>query len=185
VKDDGRWRIKTDRLDLVQLSVSDIQLLVDEKPEELAHLLDASFPLPFNLPPLTDDAIPLICSWILDHPGAHWWQPWFFSQREQRLILGLAGFSGPNESGALQIGYSVYPEHQGRGYATEAAGALIDLAWADSSITAIQATIPPWNAASLRVAEKLGMIVVGEGLDDEVGKILIYEISRPFSPNRL
>jgi RimJ/RimL family protein N-acetyltransferase len=179
---DGRSRINTDRLDIVQLSVSDIQLLVDGRPEHVEQMLEASFPRPFSLPPLMGEALPFICGWILEHPGAHWWQPWFFAQRERRLILGLAGFSGPNELGVLQLGYSVYREHQGHGYATEAAAALIKLAWADSSITAIQATIPPWNAESLRVADKLGMSVVGEGTDDEVGKILIYELLRPLPP---
>jgi ribosomal-protein-alanine N-acetyltransferase len=144
-------------------------------------LLDATFKKPYAPPPLMDDALPFICGWLHDHPGDIWWQPWFFANRNEKAIVGSAGFSGPSETGALQLGYAIYPEHQRRGYATEAAGALIELAWTDARVTAIQATIPPWNTASIRVAVKLGMLPVGEGEDDEVGRIIIYESRRTLS----
>ena len=181
--EDRRWRLSTERLDLVQLQVDDVQELVDGKPEQVEALLDADFSRPYVPPPLMEDALPFICGWLHDHPGDIWWQPWFFANRNQRKIVGSAGFSGPGETGALQLGYAIYPEHQGRGYATEAAAALVELAWTDARVTAIQATIPPWNAASIHVAEKLSMLPVGEGEDDEVGRIIIYEIRRPLSPD--
>jgi RimJ/RimL family protein N-acetyltransferase len=171
-------RITTERLDIVQLSVPDVEALIDGRPQQVERLLNASFPKPFVPPPLMDDALPFICDWLRDHPNGHWWKPWFFAERERRMIAGSAGFSGPSECGALQLGYAVYPEYQKLGYATETARALIQEAWTDASITAVQATIPPWHADSIRVAEKLGMTAVGETTDDEVGKIIVYEITR-------
>lgn len=176
--DRERWRISTDRLELVQLLAQDVQALADGHPERVETLLGASFPVPFQPPPLMDDAIPFIAGWLLDHPSDSWWQPWFFKVRELAVIAGSAGFSGPSESGALQLGYAVYPAYQGRGYATEVGEALITAAWTDQRISSVQATIPPWNTESIRVAEKLGMRAVGEGQDDEVGTIVIYEITR-------
>jgi [ribosomal protein S5]-alanine N-acetyltransferase len=175
---DRHWRISTRRLDLIQLSMQEIQALVEGDPEPTERLLDATFRKPYAPPPLMDDALPFICGWLHDHPGDLWWQPWFFADRAQREIVGSAGFSGPSESGSLQLGYAVYPDYQGRGYATEVAASLLQAAWTDPRITAVQATIPPWHSQSIRVAEKTGMITVGEGEDDDVGKIVIYEIRR-------
>jgi len=172
-------RLCTDRLLIVQISIADIQALVDGNPEQVEGLLKASFPQPYMPPPLMDDALPFICGWLHDHPNDHWWKPWFFADRERRMIVGAAGFSGPSQSGALQLGYAVYSEYKGYGYATEAAQALLQETWLDPSITAVQATIPPWHSDSIRVAEKLGMTAVGETNDDEVGKIIVYEIARP------
>ena len=42
----------------------------------------------------------------------------------------------------------------------------------------MRATIPPDNIPSIRVAEKLGMELVGKGEDPEVGEVLLYEVRR-------
>jgi RimJ/RimL family protein N-acetyltransferase len=175
---DRHWRLATERLDLVQLLLEDVRALVDGEAAQVEALLGALFTRPYAHPPLMDDALPFLCGWLNDHPDDLWWRPWYFADRNQRRIVGSAGFSGPSDTGSLQLGYAIYPEHQGRGYATEAAEALVKVAWTDPRITAIQATIPPWNIESIRVAEKLGMLPVGEGEDDEVGKIIIYELHR-------
>jgi RimJ/RimL family protein N-acetyltransferase len=172
-------RMSTERLDLVQLSADHVQALADGNPEPVERLLNARFQTPYAPPPLMDDALPFIAGWLHDHPDSTWWQPWFFADRALGLVIGSAGFSGPSESHALQLGYAVYPAFHGKGYAAEAATALVRAAWSDPCISAIQATIPPWNSQSIRVAEKIGMTAVGTGMDDEVGQIIIYEICRP------
>jgi [ribosomal protein S5]-alanine N-acetyltransferase len=181
MSEDRHWRLSTARLDLAQLRVDEVRALVEGKPEQVEALLGAAFRTPYAPPPLMDDALSFICGWLNDHPSDFWWRPWFFADRNQKQIIGSAGFSGPSETGALQLGYAIYPEHQGRGYATEAAAALVKFAWTDPGVIAVQATIPPSNSDSIRVAEKLGMVPFGEGEDDEVGKIIIYEIRRAMS----
>jgi hypothetical protein len=37
-------------------------------------------------------------------------------------------------------------------------------------------SIPPWHAASLRVAAKLGMPQTGTAQDDEAGDVLVFEL---------
>lgn len=59
------------------------------------------------------------------------------------------------------IGYTVAPEHQGHGYATEAAEAVIEWLWARGTIHRIAATIDPRNMASARVLERCGFEFVG------------------------
>src|SRR6266704_4632793 len=44
-------------------------------------------------------------------------------------VIGAGGFKGPpGEDGAAEIAYGIVPQYQGRGYATEAAGALVEFA---------------------------------------------------------
>ncbi|MDA4895266.1 GNAT family N-acetyltransferase [Streptomyces sp. MS2A] len=56
-----------------------------------------------------------------------------------------------------EVGYHVRPELQGVGHATEAAQACVDLVRLHFAPTLLTAIIHPENAASRRVAEKLGM----------------------------
>ena len=63
----------------------------------------------------------------------------------------------PSLPGDLEIGWHLAAAHQGHGYATEAARALLDHAFARLDIPRVVALIMPSNAPSARVAERLGM----------------------------
>ncbi|MDM9629275.1 GNAT family N-acetyltransferase [Rhizobium sp. S152] len=77
-------------------------------------------------------------------------------------LIGEAGFHEvrrdmtPSIEGTLEVGWLLSPEAQGRGYATEALGALIG--WAGDNFPGKPMTciISPENTASLRLAGKLG-----------------------------
>ena len=55
--------------------------------------------------------------------------------------------------------WATAPEHQGQGYATEAAQALIDYAFQQMNIRRITATTEYDNAASIAVMRRLGMTI--------------------------
>lgn len=77
--------------------------------------------------------------------------------RADGRMLGNCGlFTGRTGSAEPEIGYEIRRSCQGRGLATEAAGAVLDDALA-SGIGRVWATIRPHNVASLRVAAKIGM----------------------------
>jgi RimJ/RimL family protein N-acetyltransferase len=57
----------------------------------------------------------------------------------------------------LEIGYMFDPAYAGQGYATEAAAALLDLAFGEVGAHRVVARIDPRNAASVAVCERLGM----------------------------
>lgn len=61
------------------------------------------------------------------------------------------GFEDPD------IGYSILPAYCGRGYAFEAASAVLGYARSDLRLPRITAFISPGNAASIGLAEKLGL----------------------------
>ena len=58
---------------------------------------------------------------------------------------------------AADLGYEVSPEHWGRGYATEAARAMLEFGFGELGVRRVWAECVPENAASRRVMEKLGM----------------------------
>jgi RimJ/RimL family protein N-acetyltransferase len=73
--------------------------------------------------------------------------------------VGLADFRRalePSIRGLPELGWALAPEAHGRGFATEAVGAVA--AWGDAHLTGgrIVCIIAPENAASLRVAAKCG-----------------------------
>lgn len=74
-------------------------------------------------------------------------------------VIGDVGFHHPITAAttSAEIGYNVIPQARGRGYTTEAVAALIQAAFAHTGVTQVIAQIEPGNAASLRVAAKLGM----------------------------
>jgi [ribosomal protein S5]-alanine N-acetyltransferase len=59
------------------------------------------------------------------------------------------------------IGYSVDAAHQGRGYATEAVGAVIRHAFDTLNLHRLHTSYQPANKASARVLEKLGFAIEG------------------------
>ena len=55
------------------------------------------------------------------------------------------------------IGWAMHPDFQGRGYAAEAAGALLDLAFDTVGLHRVYAELDPRNAASAALCVRLGM----------------------------
>ena len=60
-----------------------------------------------------------------------------------------------------EIGFTVHPDHQGRGYATEAARAVRDYALGPLGLCEVLALVRPANAPSIHVLEKIGMEPAG------------------------
>ena len=69
--------------------------------------------------------------------------------------IALSGIMRGAMYGAY-LGYWMAEDTQGRGYVTEALGAVLDYGFGPAGLHRIQAAIMPRNARSLRVIEKLG-----------------------------
>ncbi|HEX8929617.1 MAG TPA: GNAT family N-acetyltransferase [Actinomycetota bacterium] len=83
-------------------------------------------------------------------------------ERETGAFVGRVGPLRPEGWPALEIAWAVAPEAQGRGYATEAARAATEWTFATLAPQRIVSLIHAENAASRRVAEKLGERRSGE-----------------------
>lgn len=74
------------------------------------------------------------------------------------LMLRFTASRGPGEPPAIaELGWVFAPEHGGRGLATEAARALVDLAFGHYPLHRVAAQLDPRNAASAALCERLGM----------------------------
>ena len=92
-----------------------------------------------------------------------------------------------------EIGYVLHPDHQGHGYATEAASLLLRLGFEELGLHRIVGRLDARNQASAKVLERLGMrreaylreneFVKGEWCDELVYAILASEWrKRPIAP---
>jgi aminoglycoside 6'-N-acetyltransferase len=89
-------------------------------------------------------------------PGG--WIQFSVEDRETGGLVGDIGLSlADGEPGVIKIGYTMSPAFQGRGYATEAVGALIGYAFDTLGADIVRAYASAENIASIRVAEKVGM----------------------------
>lgn len=75
------------------------------------------------------------------------------------LVVGRSSVEEP------ELAYEVLPQHQRQGYATEAGAAAIEAAWR-SGRTRLWLTTRPTNAASLRVARRLGFTLDRTTVDE-------------------
>ncbi|MDQ3870046.1 MAG: GNAT family N-acetyltransferase [Chloroflexota bacterium] len=99
-------------------------------------------------------------AWISTHTAE--WQTgsgmtFAVTLREGGGLVGAVGLAidRSNDSGAL--GYWIGRRHWGRGFATEAAGAVVDYAFRVVGLNRVEADYMTRNPASGRVMEKLGM----------------------------
>ena len=87
-------------------------------------------------------------------------------------VIGACGFKGPpTPDGIVEIAYGISDEHQGKGYATEAADALVRYAIQSGEVRLVIAHTVPDNYASQRVLVKCGFEFVGEVMEPDDGLV--------------
>jgi len=99
-------------------------------------------------------------------------------------MIGHAGYHGPpgqnsaQNPDAVEYGYKIFPAWRGRGYATEAAMTLMDLAEERAGIRQFVLSVSPENDPSLAIVRKLGFVKTGEHMDEEDGLEHVFELQR-------
>ena len=96
------------------------------------------------------------------HPDLWEWYAIRMIEKKDGEHIGDLCFKGKNCDGSAEIGYGIYEEYRGRGYATEAVGAAVSWALRQSGVMRIEAETDPDNKASQRVLAKCGFIPTGE-----------------------
>ena len=82
-------------------------------------------------------------------------------EREGGRLVGDVGFSrAEGEPGVMKIGYTIDPAVQGRGYGTEAVGALVGYLFDTLGAEVVRAYANADNVPSTRVAEKVGLHLI-------------------------
>ena len=124
----------------------------------------------------------LSAAWLaqLDDPQVGTWTLGFaIRDRSTGAAVGSCGFKGPpDEDGMVEIAYGIEPGHQRRGYATEAARALVEYAWRAGHVTIVRAHTLPDGHASIRVLTRCGFTRVAEVVDPDDGLVVRWECRR-------
>lgn len=82
---------------------------------------------------------------------------WNVLLTKTRQFAGFCGLRFVDETPEVEILYGLWPEFWGKGFATEAAQAVLRYGFEGCDLDRIVAGTDPPNAASLRVIERLGM----------------------------
>lgn len=128
----------------------------------------------------------LSADWLAQLHASTSADPWVHGfclvQRGTGIATGRCGFKGPpSADGVVEIAYCVDADHQGKGYANEAAEALVLYAFGDSRVLVVRAHTLPESNASTRVLTKCGFRYIGEVIDPDDGLVWRWE-KRPDDP---
>lgn len=111
----------------------------------------------------------------LTHFFTHGYGLWVVSERTQGQLVGFAGLV-PTADGIPNLLYGIGADDCGRGYATEAAQAVIRYAFDVLKLLRVRADVDAPNTASVSVLRKLGMVCVAQTVVKEK-PLLTYELS--------
>jgi RimJ/RimL family protein N-acetyltransferase len=115
-------------------------------------------------------------------PGEPGWVQLSLEDRQLGELVGDVGLSpAEGEPGVVKLGYTVAPEFQGRGYATEAVRELVAYAFNVLGAERIRIYADGDNVASHRVAEKAGLRLIERFRHEEDGEVWFgvrYELDR-------
>jgi RimJ/RimL family protein N-acetyltransferase len=166
--------IHSPRLDLIALSPDFLSASIRGDLASASQLIDLVIPsewleatwlMEMRLAKLRED--PALEPWLLRAVGL----------RETKIMVGFIGFHtlpgadylnsyAPN---SVEFGYTIFPDYRGKGYASEAAQALMDWATQEHNVKRFVVSISPANRPSLRIAQKFGFRKVGFFTDPEDG----------------
>jgi ribosomal-protein-alanine N-acetyltransferase len=160
-------RLATERLDLTACTPAIVAADLEGDRARLAELLDAR--VPEGWPPAlwSEAALRHLLGWMASDPEAEGWGAWYVVRRDDRHLVGAVGLKGRPQGGTAEIGYTFVAEAHGRGYATEAARALVDWAFAHPEVSRVCAQALPHHAPSIRVMERLGFSYAGPGSEGD------------------
>jgi ribosomal-protein-alanine N-acetyltransferase len=134
---------------------------------EFAKLLGALVPETWP-PDILRDVLGYFYGFHKEHPKWEGWLAWYAVRidNDYPILCGSIGFKGPpDKRGMVEIGYSVLPEFQGQGLATEMVAAIVQWAKHQPQVKCIEAETNINNKASIRVLERNSFICTGEGVE--------------------
>jgi RimJ/RimL family protein N-acetyltransferase len=121
-------------------------------------------------------------AWLARMRTAPAGDPWMFAFQVQLqdtgAVVGSCSFKGPPAEGVVEIAYGMDAAHTGKGYATEAAQALVNYATTRSEVRVICAHTLTDSPASKRILAKCGFQYVGDVIDPEDGQVARFELSK-------
>ena len=142
--------LETPRLILRQFREQDVEPLAEmyADPETMRHLGTG---VTFSRGETWRAISGMLGHWLLRGYGM-----WAVTERQTGLMVGRVGFINPEGWPGFELGWMIERSRWGRGYAPEAAKVALQYARQTLGQERVISLIRPGNAASIRVAEKIG-----------------------------
>lgn len=156
----------TDRLKLLAGTEALAAAEIEDRPE-FGRLLGAVVPETWP-PDNLRDVLGYFYGLYKEHPEWEGWLTWYAIRidGEYPMLCGGVGFKGPPDSrGMVEIGYSVLPEFERQGLATEMVGGIVQWVRHRPEVRRLEAETDIDNRASVRVLEKNSFARIGAGLE--------------------
>ena len=148
--------VRTERLELVAKTRDETRAYIDSLPPEYRKEVSPQW---LALLEASADVDPWVHGFAVRY-------------RDSGAVIGSGGFTGPPDAkGEVEIAYAIDEEHQGKGYATEVADALVKFAYKQEAVRLVRAHTLPVDNASTRVLTKCGFELAGEIIDPNDGPV--------------
>jgi len=133
---------------------------------------DGRIDTPLDLSAHAADVIPM----TLDNYKARGsFAPWLcYMTFDGGINVGTCGFTGPPTGDVVEIAYYTFPEHERRGYAQQAARALVSIARGAKPGVVITAHTLPEDGPSCQVLRNCGFTHTGSRDHPEDGPIWVW-----------
>lgn len=144
--------LETERLSLRRLVEDDAEFILGllNEPSFLQYIGDRGVQTP-------DDARAYIRNGPMTSYAANGFGLWLVSQREDGAPVGMCGLLKRETLDDVDIGFAFRPAYWRKGYAVEAAAAVLALGQSHFGLTRIVAITQPDNLGSIRTLERLGL----------------------------
>jgi RimJ/RimL family protein N-acetyltransferase len=148
----AEFRLQTERLCMRRVTLSDagLMLAVWNDPAFIRYVGDRGI----RTPAQAHEALQQGAFKLYEQYG---YGPYRVALASDDTEIGICGLFRRDGFDEPDIGYSVLPPFCGRGYAFEAASAVLEYARTKLGLTRVTAFISPQNAASIGLAAKLGL----------------------------
>ncbi|MET0331261.1 MAG: GNAT family N-acetyltransferase [Dyella sp.] len=154
--------LETERLQLHELDTGDASLILAllNEPAFIRNIADKNVRN-------HEDAVGYLRDGPLASYAAHGFGLYRVRLKHDNVPIGICGLIQRDTLDHPDLGYALLTRHSGRGYATEAAAAVLGHAYQQLDLARVLAVTAPDNRSSIRVLEKLGfrfekMIVLGD-----------------------
>jgi RimJ/RimL family protein N-acetyltransferase len=147
--------LETDRLTLRMLREADFDAYAEmcADPEVMRYIGDGQ---PLDRPTAWRNLAMMAGHWALRGYGL-----WAAEERSSGLFVGRIGFWNPDGWPGFELGWMLRRTFWGQGYATEGARTALQFAFTQLQQPQVISVIHPENAASIRVAQRLGERLMG------------------------
>lgn len=145
--------IETERLQIRPLATADADFILEllNDPSFIKNIGDR------NVRSITDAQ-----AYILNGPIASYAKNGFglclVTLKETGESMGMCGLINREQLDDVDLGYAFLPRYWSKGYALEAAQAMLEFGWNTADLKRIVAITDPVNTPSNRVLEKLGFV---------------------------